>query len=58
LIGVCEGFALVSAEIEDDWAVEWPPTERLLSSYPQPCVATVDDILAREYADVLSGKSF
>jgi hypothetical protein len=51
-IGACEGFALVLAEIEDDWAVEWPPTEQLLSRYPQPCVAAVDDILAREYTDV------
>ena len=58
LIGVCEGFALVLAEIEDDWAVEWPPTEQLLSRYPQPCVAAVDDILAMEYADVLLGKRF
>lgn len=49
LIGVCEGFAIVSAEIQDDWAVEWPPTERPLSSYPQPCVVAVDDILAGEY---------
>ena len=58
LIGVCEGFALALAEIEDDWAVEWPPTEQLLSRYPQPCVAAVDDILAREYADMLLGKRF
>ena len=55
LIGVCKGFALVLAEIEDDWTVEWPPTEQLLSRYPQPCVAAVDDILAREYTDVLLG---
>jgi hypothetical protein len=57
-MGVCEGFAIVSAKIQDDWAVEWPPTERPLSSYPQPCVAAVDDILAGEYADVFLGKCF
>ena len=58
MIGVCEGFALVLVEIEDNWVVEWPPTEQLSSQYPQPCVAAVDDILAREYADVLLGKRF
>jgi hypothetical protein len=58
LIGVCEGLALVLAEIEDDWAVEWSPTEQLLSQYPKPCVAAVDDVLAREYADVLWASRF
>ena len=58
LIGACEGLALVLAEIEDDWAVEWSPTEQLLSRYPKPYVAAVDDILAREYANVLWASRF
>ena len=58
MIGVCEGFAIVSAEIQDDWAVEWPPRERPLSSYPQPCVAAVDDILAGELCRCVIVKVF